>query len=140
MKQRILNALRQQEDFLCALATIGLDGQPRVRFMKGIIDGDLVIRCPTFLSTHKVQEIGEGCQVSLTCGDTSTHRPGSYFQIQGQATIHQDTSERMKAWAPRLEKWFRGIEDPNYAVVRIEPSQIIALPVGGGPPTEFWER
>lgn len=55
--ERILATLRREDDFLCALASIALDGTPRVRFMKGVIDDDLVIRCPTFASTQKVQDI-----------------------------------------------------------------------------------
>ena len=135
---RILATLRRKDDFLCALATTADDGHPHVRYMKGVIDDDLTIRCPTFVSTQKVRDIRSCANVSLTCGDTDSCQPGSYFQITAQASISLGLADRTAAWTPRMEKWFSGIEDPNYAVVRIEPIRILAFPIGGGPAGESW--
>ena len=137
---RILAILRREDDFLCALATVGIDGFPHVRYMKGVIDDRLTIRCPTFASTQKVRHIQSCADVSLTCGDTDSSRPGSYFQITARAQISQDLADRTAAWTPRMEKWFSGPDDANYAVVRIEPLRIIALPIGGGPAKDVWQR
>lgn len=136
--ERILGTLRRKDDFLCALATAGADGHPHVRYMKGVIDDHLTIRCPTFESTQKVRDIQSCADVSLTCGDTDPDRPGSYFQISARASISQDPADRLAAWTPRLEKWFSGIDDPNFAVVRIEPIHILVSPIGGGPARELW--
>ena len=136
---RILATLCREDDFLCALATLGADGEPHVRYMKGVIDDNLVIRCPTFVSTQKVRDIEHCADISLTCGDTDSNQPGSYFQIAAQASVSQDLADRTAAWTPRLEKWFGGVEDPNYAVVRIIPVRILAFPIGGGPASELWE-
>ena len=136
--ERILAVLRRKDDFLCALATIGADGHPCVRYMKGVIDDGLIIRCPTFASTQKVRDILSCADVSLACGDTDSDRSGSYFQITARASISRDCVDRTIAWTPRLEKWFSGIEDSNYAVVRIEPIRIFAFPIGGGPAGEVW--
>jgi general stress protein 26 len=138
--ERLLFTLQREEDFLCALATVGEDGRPRVRYMKGVIDEQLTIRCPTFLATHKVEDIACCDAVSLTCGDTDSSHPGSYFQITARASISHELADRQQAWTSRLEKWFNGVEDPNYAVVRIEPVRILACPIGGGPAGEIWER
>lgn len=136
--ERILVTLRRGDDFLCALATMGTDGLPHVRYMKGVIDDDLTIRCPTFASTQKVRDIQSCSDVSLTCGDTDSSSPGSYFQIAARAHISHDLADRTVAWTPRLEKWFSGAEDRDYAVVRIEPIRILAFPIGGGPAGEIW--
>ena len=136
--KRLLATLRQDEDFLCVLATVDADGLPHVRYMKGVIDEDLIIRCPTFASTQKVHQIRDCSDVSLTCGDTDTTKPGSYFQIKARATISQTHDDRKFAWTSRLEKWFSGLDDVNYAVVRIEPLRIRAFPVGGGPAADVW--
>lgn len=138
LAERILATLQRTDDFLCALATVGTDGLPHVRYMKGVIDNCLTIRCPTFVSTQKVRDIRNRAEVSLTCGDTDSDQPGSYFQITARAHISQDLADRTAAWTPRLEKWFSGAEDRNYAVVRIEPIRILALPIGGGPAGETW--
>ena len=136
--ERILATLRREDDFLCALATVGGDGLPHVRYMKAVIGDDLTIWCPTFVSTQKVRDIESRSDVSLTCGDTDSSRPGSYFQITARAQISQDLADRTAAWTPRMEKWFSGPDDANYAVVRIEPSHIVAFPIGGGPAGEVW--
>jgi general stress protein 26 len=137
---RLLLTLRQEDDFLCALATVGIDGLPHVRYMKGVIDEHLIIRCPTFASTQKVQQIRDCADVSLTCGDTDSSQPGSYFQITAKGTISRDPADKVAAWTSRLEKWFSGVEDPTYLVVKIEPVRILAFPIGGGPAAEIWER
>jgi general stress protein 26 len=136
---RILEALRAEPTFLCALATVAEDGRPSVRTMRATIDDDLSIRCPTFLGTDKVAQIRARPEVHLTCGDTDSDRPGSYFRIEGRAEITTDPTDRRLAWNDRLEKWFSGYDDPNYAVVKIVPHRIIALPIGGGPDAQVWK-
>jgi len=137
--RRILEALRAEPTFLCALATVTEDGSPSVRTMRATIDEDLTIRCPTFLGTDKVAQIRVRPKVHLTCGSTDSDQPGSYFRIEGRAEISTDPTDRQLAWNDRLEKWFSGTYDPDYAVVKIVPYRIVALPIGGGPDTQVWE-
>lgn len=137
--RRVLEALRAEPTFLCALATITEDGRPSVRTMRATIDEELTIRCPTFLRTNKVAQIQSCPEVHLTCGSTDADRPGSYFRIEGRAEISTDPTDRRLAWNDRLEKWFSGQADPEYAVVKIAPYRIVALPIGGGPDTQVWE-
>ena len=136
--KRLLDTLRREEDFLCALATVDTDGLPHVRYMKGVIDDHLTIRCPAFASTQKVRHIQQCADVSLTCGNTDSSQPGSYFQITAKATITKAHDDRVAAWTSRMERWFSGIDDANYTVVRIEPTRILAFPIGGGPSGEIW--
>ena len=137
--ERILETLREEPAFLCALATVTGEGHPSVRTMRATIDDDLTIRCPTFLQTDKVAQIRARPEVCLTCGSTDSDRPGSYFRIEGRAEISTDPTDRRLAWNDRLEKWFSGSDDPNYAVVKIVPHRIVALPIGGGPGAQVWE-
>jgi general stress protein 26 len=137
---RLFRTLRKNDDFLCALATVGKDGNPRVRYMKGVIRDDLSILCPTFASTQKVRDIERCSAVSLTCGDTTAAAPGSYFQIAAQATLSTAPVDRAAAWTDRLAKWFSGPEDEDYVVIVIVPDRIVALPIGGGQQAEAWER
>ena len=139
MSDRILTTLRRETPFLCALATITLDGRPRARTMRGTIDDDLVVRCPTFAGTDKVAQIRAKPEVHVTCGDVDPDRAGSYFQIEGRAEISTAEDDRRAAWNDRLAKWFTGPDDPRYAVVKIVPYRITALPIGGGLAAEVWE-
>jgi general stress protein 26 len=135
---RLFSTLRREDDFLLALATVDSDGCPHVRYMKGVIDDQLIIRCPTFVGTGKMNHIRQCADVSLTCGDIDSRQPGSYFQITAKATISQASEDRKTAWTQRMEKWFSGPDDANYAVVRIVPVTIRAFPIGGGPASEVW--
>ncbi len=135
---RLLSMCQREDDFLLALATVDSDGRPHVRLMKGVIDSDLIIRCPTFITTQKVRQIQACADVSLTCGDTDSQQPGTYFQMTAKATISQASTDREAAWTHRLDKWFGSPDDPLYAVVKIEPVHIRAFPIGGGPAAETW--
>ena len=116
------------------------DDPARVRMMRATIDHDLVIRCPTFAGTNKVGQIRAEPEVHVTCGDVDPDHAGSYFQIEGRAEISVAENDRLAAWNDRLAKWFTGPGDSNYAVVKITPYRITALPIGGGPPAEIWEH
>ncbi len=139
VNQRILATLQYDQPFLCQLATLTTDGRPWVRTMRGAIDDGLIIRSPTFAGTHQTTQIRANPEVHLTGGDTDASKPGSYFQIEARAVITQDIADREAAWSERLAKWFSDLDDPAYAVVRITPYRIVALPIGGGPPAETWE-
>ena len=136
--ERVLAGLRRDEFFLAALATVGANGGPCVRYVRGTIDDDLTIRCPTFLDTNKVAQIRAHPAVALTCGDTDSSHPGTYFEIRGEARISLDPADRRHVWGTLQRKWFSGLDDPEFAVVVIRPTVIEALPIAGGPESQVW--
>jgi general stress protein 26 len=136
--QRVLTTLRRDEVFLAALATVDAEGRPHVRFVRGRIDDDLTIRCPTSMDTGKVRQIGRDPRVALACGDTDSTRPGTYFEIKGQARISTDAADRRRVWDKRQERWYSGPDDPDFGVVVIRPTLIELLPIGGGPAAQIW--
>jgi len=135
---RIISLLGSNAPFLCSLATLTEDGLPWVRFVRATIGDDLTLRCPTFAGTKKVEQIRARPEVHLCCGDTDAGTPGSYLQIEGWASISCRLEDREKAWNDRLERWFTGIEDPNYAVVCVTPHRISVLPIGRSGNVEVW--
>ncbi|MDD5264821.1 MAG: pyridoxamine 5'-phosphate oxidase family protein [Candidatus Bipolaricaulis sp.] len=136
--ERILAGLRRDEFFVAALASVDSGGDPCVRYVRGTIDDDLTIRCPTFLDTNKVRQIQGHPRVALMCGDTESSRPGTYFEIKGEARISTDLGDRRRVWDTLQQKWFSGPDDPDFAVVVIRPTSIEALPIGGGPDAQIW--
>jgi general stress protein 26 len=140
MKERLFQILRQDEDFLCALATVGMDGRPHVRYMRAVVRDDLTILCPTFAATQKVKDVMANGNVSLTCGNTDSGSPGSYFHITARATVSRLPTDRTDAWTNRLERWFSGPQDEAFVVLVIVPERIVACPIGGGPAAELWEK
>ena len=139
MAERIRSTLQIDSTFLFSLATVGEDGRPKVRIVRGTIDEGFTLRCPTFANTAKVRHIRACGEVHVTCGNTATDRPGSYFQIEGHATISSEAEDRHALWSDRLRKWFDSPDDPRYVVVVIQPYRIAALPIGGGPAAAVWE-
>jgi general stress protein 26 len=137
-RETFLEALGDGSPFLCSLATVGADSAPRVRFVRAKADPHLVLRIPTFATTQKVRDIRADPRVHITCGDTNAERPGTYFQIDGTAEIASDDAEREAAWTPRLSKWFSGPDDANYAVVKVTPTEITALPIGRAGAPSVW--
>ena len=137
-KAVLLETVGDGAPFLCSLATVGSDGAPRVRFVRAKLDSGVILRIPTFLETQKVSNVRADPRVHITCGDTDAERPGTYFQIDGTAEIATDGAEREAAWTPRLAKWFSGPEDANYAVVKVAPTEITALPIGRAGEPSVW--
>lgn len=116
--------------FLCSLATVSPEGAPRVRFVRAKLDPDCVLWIPTFEGTLKVTHIEVDPRVHVTCGDTSSDTPGSYFQIEGEAEISREKEDREACWTDLLSKWFDDANDPRYAVVKVRPTTITVLPIG----------
>jgi len=135
---RIIDLLGSDGPFLCSLATLTPDGLPWVRFVRATIGDDLTLRCPTFAATKKVEHIRTHPEVHLCCGHTNPATPGSYLQIEGRASISCRREDRELAWHERLERWFTGIEDPNYAVVCVKPHRITVLPIGRSGDIAVW--
>jgi len=140
VKQRILDTLGIGVPFLCSLATVDLDGGPWVRFVRAKLDSDLTLRIPTFEGTTKIAHIQVDPRVHITCGDTRSDVPGSYFQIEGTAKISREQDDREACWSEILAKWFQDPNDSRYAVVEIRPTRISVLPIGRAGPALRWER
>ena len=140
-RRTLIEELGEDTPFLCSLATLREDGGPAVRFVRAKADAELTLRIPTFVQTAKVKQIRADGRVHITCGRTDSSEPGSYFQIDGVAEILTEAADREACWTERLEKWFSGPDDPNYAVVRVTPSRITALPIGrAGKPTAWQSK
>lgn len=124
--------------FLCSLATIGVDGAPAVRFVRAKADAAGTLRIPTFAGTAKLRQIEADPRVHITCGDTDSDRPGTYFQFDGRAEIATGRADKEACWTPRLAKWFSGLDDENYVVLKVTPTAIVALPIGRSGPALAW--
>ena len=130
VRRALIEELGEDTPFICSLATVREDGSPAVRFVRAKADAELTLRIPTFIQTSKVKQIRADGRVHITCGRTDPSEPGSYFQIDGIAEIVTEAADRETCWTERLERWFSGTDDPNYAVVEVTPLMIAALPIG----------
>ena len=137
LKEHILSILHKPQ--LAALATVTEMGNPWVRYVVTVGDGDLVLRCATFDKSRKVQHIEHRPDVHLTCGATSMTEMHPYLQIQGRATVSNDADERRNFWNDMLEPIFSGPDDPEYRVVIITPYRIELVTPGSFEP-QVWTR
>ncbi|MGW8193982.1 MAG: pyridoxamine 5'-phosphate oxidase family protein [Desulforhopalus sp.] len=137
LQQRILDILHKPQ--LASLATVTEQHNPWVRYVVTVGDGDLVLRCATFLKSRKVKHIEHNPNVHLTCGVTSLMDMQPYLQIQGKARIATDRDERHNFWNDMLEPIFDGPDDPQYSVLVIVPYRIEYCTSGSYEP-EVWTR
>jgi general stress protein 26 len=125
IKRKILKLFAAQP-ILASFATIAENKKPWVRYVTIVMDPKTFkIRFATHVSTRKVKHISKQPEVHLTCGINDPKQfPGSYLQIQGKAKISTTAAERKKVWNKELKKFFKGVNDPNYSVIIVEPYHI----------------
>jgi general stress protein 26 len=137
LQQRILAIIHKPQ--LAALATVTEKNNPWVRYVVTIGDGDLVMRCATFIESRKVQQIEGNPNVHLTCGVNSLMEMQPYLQIQGQARVTTDEVERHAFWNDLLAPIFDGPDDPKYSIIVVEPYRIEYCTPGSYEP-EIWTK
>lgn len=122
------------EPSLVAFATAGKDGRPWVRYVMASGSPDLHIRFATFLNSRKVAQVRRNPEVHLAwrIGDAGC------LQIQGHAHFTVDPAERAAFWHDGLGHYFKGPDDPNYAIMIVKPYRIELLDDEAFQP-EVWE-
>ena len=85
LQQRILDIIHRPQ--LATLATVTELNNHWARYVLTVGDGDLVLRCATFVDSRKVKHSENNPNVHLTCGVTSLQEMQPYLQIQGKARV-----------------------------------------------------
>lgn len=137
LKERILDIVHKPQ--LAALATVTEKNNPWVRYVVTVGDGNLTLRCATFVDSRKVKQIEGNENVHLTCGVSSLLEMRPYLQIQGLARVTTDKDERHNFWNDFLAPIFSGPDDPRYSVIVVEPYRIEYCTPGSYEP-EVWTR
>lgn len=137
IREIILDMIRRP--FLCSLATVTEDGKPWTRYMMGVGADDLTIRFSSFVNARKAAQIRANPEVHITCGVSDPEHWKRYLQIQGTARMTIDETEKKAFWSPMLADIFSGPDDPNYAIVIVEPYRI-ELNEWGRTEPRVWER
>jgi general stress protein 26 len=122
LKKRIHELAREYQ--VMNLATITEDGKPRVRYVAGFADADLVFRFCTNLGSNKVKQMRKNPNVHMTLGAKEVASTMNWLQVEGIADVSTAQAERDAMWSDGLKAFFKGPDDPDYAVVIIKPSRI----------------
>lgn len=121
LKDRIFELAKTPQ--LMNVATVSESGEPRVRYVVGLVDQELTLRFSTHLDSAKVRQLRSNPRVSVTMGATHV-RSSTWLQIEGRAEVTTDEAERRGFWFDGLKGHFTGLDDPRYCIVRITPTCI----------------
>lgn len=120
LRNKILEVLKRNR--LASLATIK-DGKPWVRYMVMTNKG-LELYATTFASSRKVKQIKANDNIHITIGGDPNNWKAPYLNIQAAAEVLTDIETKKEFWNDMLRQFFKGPDDPTYAVIRISPQLI----------------
>ncbi|WP_440601934.1 pyridoxamine 5'-phosphate oxidase family protein [Bacillus safensis] len=133
LKQKVLNLLDEQK--VGTLATVEQD-KPHTRYMTFFHEG-LTLYTPTSKETHKADEIEKNPNVHILIGYSGEGFGDTYAEIAGAATLTDDPELIDRLWSDEMEKWFKGKDDPNLVILKIDPTSIRYMNEGSRTPAEL---
>ncbi|MBG9817409.1 pyridoxamine 5'-phosphate oxidase family protein [Bacillus safensis] len=133
LKQKVLNLLDEQK--VGTLATVE-QNQPHTRYMTFFHEG-LTLYTPTSKETHKAEEIEKNPNVHILIGYSGEGFGDTYAEIAGTATLTDDRELIDRLWSDEMEKWFKGKDDPNLVILKINPTSIRYMNEGSRTPAEL---
>ncbi|KIL11827.1 pyridoxamine 5'-phosphate oxidase family protein [Bacillus safensis] len=133
LKQKVLNLLDEQK--VGTLATVE-QNQPHTRYMTFFHEG-LTLYTPTSKETHKADEIEKNPNVHILIGYSGEGFGDTYAEIAGTATLTDDPELIDRLWSDEMEKWFKGKDDPNLVILKIDPTSIRYMNEGSRTPAEL---
>ncbi|MFJ5965635.1 pyridoxamine 5'-phosphate oxidase family protein [Bacillus sp. NPDC093026] len=133
LKQKVLELLDEQK--VGTLATVEQE-KPHTRYMTFFHEG-LTLYTPTSKETHKADEIEKNPNVHILIGYTGEGFGDTYAEIAGTATLTDDRELIDRLWSKEMEKWFKGKDDPNLVILKIDPTSIRLMNEGSQTPAEL---
>ncbi|MCM3140228.1 pyridoxamine 5'-phosphate oxidase family protein [Bacillus safensis] len=133
LKQKVINLLDEQK--VGTLATVEQD-KPHTRYMTFFHEG-LTLYTPTSKETHKADEIEKNPNVHILIGYSGEGFGDTYAEIAGTATLTDDSELIDRLWSDEMEKWFKGKDDPNLVILKIDPNSIRYMNEGSRTPAEL---
>jgi len=122
-----------------ALATIGADGAPWVRYVTVRAERDFPLHFCTSLASRKARHIAAEPRVHLTCGNLQPPDDSAYLQSAGRAGIRSDAATKREHWQEGWSRYFSGPGDPDYIMVFVTPS-VIEYNAPGASTPEIWKK
>lgn len=108
---------------LVSLATVTETGAPWVRFVAGRMMPDLSIWFSTHLSSRKIAQLLRDPRVHVAAR-AADFTAQEWLQVEGRAEISTAQSDRDAFWFDGLLAYVSGVDDPEYAVVKVIPDRI----------------
>ena len=107
-----------------ALATVDVDGQPRVRTVDPFPPTeDMTVWIATHPSTRKLAQIRANPRVTLYYTDPER---AAYVTLMGRARIHEDAATKAKWKHPDVERFYPDYPE-DYALIEVVPERLEVL-------------
>lgn len=136
VEEKIAKILKKHHFAVFATLTEGPKPKPWVRYVFVNSDSEFNIWFATFKSSRKVVQIKRNPEVHLTLGVDASDEMGNYLQIQGKAKLVTDKKILQAKWNKEWATYFKGADDPNYAIISVAPYRIEFVTMKG---PEVWE-
>jgi general stress protein 26 len=120
LKHEILDVLEKRQTGVLASVK---QNKPHSRYMTFYHDG-FTFYTPTSIETHKAEEIQDNPNVHLLVGYDGEGYGDPYLEVEGTATIEDDSVLKEKFWSEQMSHYFDGPNDPNYILLKVNPSLI----------------
>ncbi|HBC73344.1 MAG TPA: hypothetical protein DC017_00525, partial [Candidatus Wallbacteria bacterium] len=121
LKDRIISVMKGGAH-LAAVATIGADKKPYVRIMSMKNDG-LELASATYADSKKVAHVKSNKHVSISILKDHA-KMSDYIIVSAAATVCIDAKTKKAFWSQGLAHYFKGVDDPNYCVIKFKPLAI----------------
>ena len=129
-KQRVQQMLKDHK--IGTLATIR-ENKPFSRFML-FFHEDLTLYTATNKETHKADDIESNPNVHVLLGLEGSGWNNEYAEVEGTASFEESAELKKKFWQEDLKEWISGPDDPNYVLLKIQPSSIRYYQKAGSEP------
>ncbi len=71
-----------------------------------------------------MEQVEKNHDVHVVVGGDSSNYANPHLNIQGKGEVLMDLGTKKKFWNEHLAQFFKGPEDPNYAILKIAPQVI----------------
>ena len=133
LKEKIATIIQGQRTGV--LSTVRND-KPHSAFMM-FFHEDFVLYVATDRQSKKITDIENNPNVHVLLGREGKKLYEDYIEVEGLASIEEDSTLKNKFWNNSLKRWLLGPEDPNYVLIKINPDTIYYIDGAGTTEPEF---
>ncbi|MDM5186940.1 pyridoxamine 5'-phosphate oxidase family protein [Bacillus sp. DX4.1] len=133
LKEKIATIIEGQRTGV--LATVR-ENKPHSSFMM-FFHEDFVLYVATDRKSKKLSDIEQNPNVHVLLGREGKNWDEDYIEVEGTASIEEDSTLKSKFWTNSLKRWLLGAEDPNYVLIKINPNTIYYIDSAGTTEPEF---
>ncbi|EOP05249.1 general stress protein 26 [Bacillus cereus B5-2] len=133
LKEKIATIIQGQRTGV--LSTVRND-KPHSAFMM-FFHEDFVLYVATDRQSKKITDIENNPNVHVLLGREGKKLDEDYIEVEGLASIEEDSTLKNKFWNNSLKRWLLGPEDPNYVLIKINPDTIYYIDGAGTTEPEF---